>query len=104
MAFLQAAVAARSGEAEAGAMELGRLVREAPALQPMAHWFEGEASLRRSTPDPRAAELRFVQCAAALHEAPWIRVAALRRAAGALDTIDPAEAARLRAAADEETP
>lgn len=104
MAFLQAALAARVGDAEVAAVELRKLGRETSELQPLAQWFEAEALLRRERPDCRTAALRFVQCAAALDDAPWIRAAALRRAAGALDTTDPAEAARLRAAADEETP
>jgi hypothetical protein len=104
VAFLQAALAARAGDAEAAVAAVRASARDAAALQPLCQWFEGEALLRRARPDPRAASLRFVQCAAALDAAPWLRSSALRRAAAALETIDPAEASRLRAAADEETP
>ena len=104
VAFLQAALAARAGDAEAAVASVRTSARDAAALQPLCQWFEGEALLRRARPDPRAASLRFVQCAAALDAAPWLRSSALRRAAAALETIDPSEASRLRAAADEETP
>ncbi|MFZ4722892.1 MAG: hypothetical protein ACOYMI_07050 [Phycisphaerales bacterium] len=104
VAFLQAALAARAGDAEASVAAVRASARDAAALQPLCQWFEGEALLRRARPDPRTASLRFVQCAATLDAAPWLRASALRRAAAALETIDPSEASRLRAAADEETP
>jgi len=104
VAFLQAALAARAGDAEAAVAAVRASAREAAALQPLCHWFEGEALLRRARPDPRTASLRFVQCAATLDAAPWLRASALRRAAASLESIDPAEASRLRVAADEETP
>jgi hypothetical protein len=103
-AFLRAALAARAGDAEASVAAVRAAGRDVAALQPLCQWFEGEALLRRAKPDARTASLRFVQCAAALDDSPWLRASALRRAAMALDPIDPSEATRLRAAADEETP
>ena len=104
VAFLQAALAARAGDAEAAVAAVRAVGRDCAALQPLCQWFEGEALLRRARPEPRTASLRFVQCAATLDDTPWLRASALRRAAAALDPIDPAEATRLRAAAEEETP
>jgi hypothetical protein len=104
VAFLQAALAARAGDAEAAVATVRAVGRDCAALQPLCQWFEGEALLRRARAEPRTASLRFVQCAAALDDTPWLRASALRRAAAALDPIDPAEASRLRAAAEEETP
>lgn len=104
VAFLQAALAARAGDAETAVAAVRAVGRDCAALQPLCQWFEGEALLRRARAEPRTASLRFVQCAAALDDTPWLRASALRRAAAALDPIDPAEASRLRAAAEEETP
>lgn len=103
-AFLRAALAARAGDAEAAVTALRTVARDCEGIRAAHHWFEAEALRRRARPDPRLASLRFVQSAAALDDAPWLRAAALRRAADALDTTDPAEAARLRAAADQEIP
>ena len=107
-ALLRAACEARGGEAkvaERTLRELRELARQSRQAAPFTQWFEGELLLR-DTPrrDPRLASLRFTQAAAAFGEAPWLRVAALKRAAEALQEIDPQEAARLRAAADKEIP
>jgi hypothetical protein len=102
--FLQAALAARAGDADAAVNALRACARESASLQPLCQWFEAEAILRRARPDPRLAALRLVQSASALDASPWLRAAALGRAADALEPIDPAEAARLRRAALEETP
>lgn len=107
-ALLRHACDARAGEAKVAERtlnELRQLARQSRQAAPFTQWFEGELLLR-DTPrrDPRLASLRFTQSAAAFEEAPWLRVAALRRAAEALQSIDPQEAARLRAAADKEIP
>jgi hypothetical protein len=104
IAFLQAALAARAGDADAAGNALRASARECADLQPLCHWFEAEAMVRRARPDARLAALRLVQSASALDDAPWLRAAALTRAAATLEPIDPAEAARLRRAALEETP
>lgn len=103
-AFMRAALAARAGDAEAASAALRTLARDCEGIRAACHWFEAEALRRRDRADLRLASLRFVQCAAELDDAPWLRAAALRRAADTIETTDPAEAARLRAAADQEIP
>lgn len=107
-ALLRLACEARAGDAKAverALKELRDLARQSRQATPFTQWFEGELLLRDTARrDPRLASLRFTQSAAAFDEAPWLRVAALKRAAEALQTIDPQEAARLRAAADKEIP
>lgn len=103
--LLQAACQARSGDAAQSIPALRACLREAESARATALWFEAEALLRDGPRrDPRLASLRFAQAAAEFDAAPHMRVAALRRAAAAIDAIDPPEAARLRAAADQETP
>lgn len=107
-ALLRLACEARAGEAkvvERTLKELREFARQSRQATPFTQWFEGELLLRDTARrDPRLASLRFTQSAAAFDEAPWLRVAALKRAAEALQSIDPQEAARLRAAADKEIP
>lgn len=108
VALLRLACEARAGEAKAAERtlkELRELAKQSRQATPFMQWFEGELLLRDTAKrDPRLASLRFTQSAAAFDEAPWLRVAALKRAAEALNEIDPQEAARLRAAADKEIP
>ena len=102
--LLQAACEARHGARAVTAMPSKALVAGSGA-EGFARWFQAEALAREGErQDARLASLRFVQAAAAFDESPWLRVAALRRAADTLQTTDPAEAARLRDAADKETP
>ncbi|MBU6335350.1 MAG: hypothetical protein KGS47_13240 [Chloroflexi bacterium] len=106
--LLRAACEARTGEARSAERvlaDLRQVARQAREAAPFMQWFEGELLLR-DTPrrDARLASLRFTQSAAASDDAPWLRVAALRRAADAVQAVDPQEAARLRAAADKEIP
>ena len=104
-ALLQAACEARSGDVRSSAAVLRAAERPGRGAEAFARWFQGEALAREAAHrDARLASLRFAQCAGAADDSPWLRVAALRRAAELLETIDPAEAARLRAAADKETP
>jgi|GEM_PF-2398556 len=108
LALLRAACEARSGDVknvDRVLAELRMLSRPDQQTQAISRWFEGELLLRVSPRrDPQLASLRFVQAAAEADQAPWLRVAALRRAATALESIDSKEAARLRAAAEKETP
>lgn len=106
--LLRAACEARTGDTrsvERTLADLRQVARQVRDASPFTQWFEGELLLR-DTPkrDARLASLRFTQSAAASDEAPWLRVAALRRAADAVQAVDPQEAARLRAAADKEIP
>ena len=103
--LLQAACQARSSDATQATATLRAAAREGEATRGLALWFEGESLARDGARrDPRQASLRFAQAAAEFDASPWLRVAALRRAAAALEPIDAPEAARLRAAADKETP
>jgi hypothetical protein len=103
--LLQAACESREGRSKTAAAVLRAAARPGRGAEGFARWFEAEGLLRdASRRDERLAALRLVQAAAAFDDSPWMRVAALRRAADTLEPIDPAEAARVRAAADKETP
>lgn len=103
--LLQAACELRQGVSGATAVMPTEALKPACGAEGFARWFQAEALAREGERnDPRLAAVRFVQAAAAFDDSPWLRVAAFRRAATTLHPIDPAEAARLRAAADKETP
>ncbi len=103
--LLQSACELRLGSSGAATAMPAEALKPGCGAEGFARWFQAEAAAREGERrDPRLASLRFVQSAAAFDDSPWLRVAALRRAATTLDPIDPAEAARLRAAADKETP
>jgi len=105
VALLQAACQARAGDAAQAGASLRAAARDGEPMRGFALWFDGEALSRDGVRrDPRLAALRFAQAAAEFDASPWMRVAALRRAADTLEPIDAPEAARLRAAADKETP
>jgi len=104
LGFLLAAVDARRSPPAGGSAVTARLkgfLTDGSPMLAAARWFEAEAA---AGTDSRLASLRFVHAAAAFDESPWLRARALERAAETIETIDPPEAARLRAAARKETP
>jgi hypothetical protein len=105
VALLRAMVEARHGDPRSlprAIATLRAVERENGPAAPLALWFEGEAMSRQG--QAREAALRFVRAAVGCDDAPWVRVAALRRASGLLQEIDPQESLRLEAAARKEMP
>jgi len=105
VALLRAMAEARHGDPRSlpkAIATLQAVEREGGPAAPLALWFEGEAMFRQGL--VRQAALRFVRAAAGFADAPWVRVAALRRAAEALREIDPQESLRLESAARKEMP
>jgi hypothetical protein len=105
VALLRAMAEARHGDPRSlpkAIATLQAVEREGGPAAPLALWFEGEATARQGR--AREAALRFVRAAAGFTDAPWVRAAALRRAAALLREIDPQESLRLEAAARKEMP
>ncbi len=104
-ALLQAACESRYGKSISEAREtlrgFGRDQRQALRW---VRWFDAEGRAREGPDQSWMASLRFTQSAAECADAPWLRVAALRRAAKAIHSTDSSEAARLEAAANKEIP